>query len=699
MGVVYHAHDTQLEHDVAIKVLPDEVAEDKMAVKNLKEEARILLKLTHRNIVRLYDFKELGDCCCLVMEFVSGGSLTDVLAGHVGGIPEEKAIGYMIEVCRGLEDAHSQSVLHRDLKPSNILVGPSGEVKVADFGIARVLRDSYTRITGKVTSGTLVYMSPEQISGADRDSRSDIYSLGITFYELLSSRVPFFSGDITYQHLHVRPNRIDGISDWLWTLLERMLEKKPEDRPQSVRGVREALDAGRVEPALQSRVRIEEEAGIAGVPKESRPASRGLMTCPDCGSEVSETAPECIRCGRPLKESEVNEKIVPAGWFCFLAALLLRFLSFGAFKMYSLLFIAAAAAGIYGISRKKIVAGVPLLVATMIIPPICWFGIAAFKVGKSIKNSAQTGSQNQMKKVETNQSSAAGNETQGRTSGGDAAKGTANLPSRGDTYVDPVTGMEFIWIADDCFMMGSKRGKPDERPVHEVCVDGFWIGMHEVTNLQYRRYQPDHGSALTSEERKNWSDDFLKKYSLNSGIQPVVYVSWQGAVEYADWLRKGTGRHYRLPTEAEWEYAARAGSVGERYWGDDPHQACLYGNVSDDTYRKRGREPGTAAASHDCDDGYVLTAPVGSFKPNGFGLYDMLGNVSEMCLDWYDGDYYARSTRDNPGVPLSAGIHLKIIRGGSFSSPPEDVRSAVRLRIPPGSRGNLGLGFRLVMQQ
>lgn len=255
--------------------------------------------------------------------------------------------------------------------------------------------------------------------------------------------------------------------------------------------------------------------------------------------------------------------------------------------------------------------------------------------------------------------------------------------SPGETWQDPVTGMEFVWVPKGCYQMGSNSGEKgrydDEGPVHYVCVDGVWMGKYEVTNTQYRKYKSSHNSK-----------DYKGK-SLNGNNQPAVYISWDDAKAFAKWLSRQNGGKYefRLPTEAEWEYAARAGTRTARYWGEDPDDACRYANVKDKTAKKSFNW----SSIHDCDDGHAVTASVGSFQPNAFGLYDILGNVWEWCEDIYDKNAYSGHSRNNPIV--TAGGSRRVIRGGSWNVAPRYVRSADRYNRSPGSR-RYYLGFRFL---
>jgi len=256
-------------------------------------------------------------------------------------------------------------------------------------------------------------------------------------------------------------------------------------------------------------------------------------------------------------------------------------------------------------------------------------------------------------------------------------------------WTDPITGMEFVRIPGGCFQMGSPESEEgrysDEGPVHEVCLDGFYMGKYEVTNAQYRRWKRNHDSGE------------FKGYSLNSDSQPVVSVSWEDAQAFVEWLtQQHDGKYtFRLPSEAEWEYAARAGTTTSRFWGDNPDDACRYANVYDQTSKKAFDFDWTA---HDCNDGYAVTAPVGAFRPNAFGLYDMLGNVYEWTEDLYVDDIYARRSDEAPvSNPISqSGGSNRVLRGGGWGGDPRGVRCALRGGRTPSDRFGL-IGFRVVV--
>jgi sulfatase modifying factor 1 len=249
----------------------------------------------------------------------------------------------------------------------------------------------------------------------------------------------------------------------------------------------------------------------------------------------------------------------------------------------------------------------------------------------------------------------------------------------GTSSPDPVTGMEFVSVKGGCYQMGDSAGDGDanERPVHEVCISDFSIGKYTVTNAQFKKFRPQHNSGTSDGS------------NLDEDRQPVVNVSWEDAVAYAKWLSEKTGQTYRLPTEAEWEYAARAGTKTSRFWGDNPDLACKYANVADLTAKKRWPSWTVFA----CDDGYEVAAPVGSFQPNAYGLYDMLGNVWQWCEDVYNSEAYTKLPKDNP-VYEGMGEY-RVMRGGGWSNGPLGIRSSHRVGLSP-SFGHRALGFRLV---
>jgi serine/threonine protein kinase len=196
MGVVYRAHDTRLDRDVALKVIRSRAINDRSARERFKKEALLLSKLCHPNIAQVYDFDEQEGVEFLIMEYVKGNTLASTIKS--GPILEETAINVGIQIASALENAADVGIVHRDLKPSNTMITSKGSVKVLDFGLARLFRADDEGITESIDSaggvaGTLPYMAPEQLRGEPADFRSDIYSLGAILCEAGTGQRPFES--------------------------------------------------------------------------------------------------------------------------------------------------------------------------------------------------------------------------------------------------------------------------------------------------------------------------------------------------------------------------------------------------------------------------------------------------------------------------------------------------------------------------
>lgn len=304
------------------------------------------------------------------------------------------------------------------------------------------------------------------------------------------------------------------------------------------------------------------------------------------------------------------------------------------------------------------------------------------------------------------------------------------------THLDNLLGMRLVLVPAGEFMMGSDEAPEalekdypqyerrrfvelsDEAPVHKVRIThSFYLGQYEVTVGQFRKflelsgyvpesvadgtggygYNPDYDPRTS--QRGDAFDGRNPKYSWrNPGFpqndnHPVVNVTWNDAQALANWLSKQEGARYRLPTEAEWEYAARAGTRTRYCNGDDPQSLLKVANTFDaDTQKNWQQWKQHALAGH---DGYAFTAPVGSFSPNAFGLYDMHGNAWEWVADWYDENYYAQSPLDDPQGPKDGRVRVR--RGGSWHTWSLYARSSYRNWNNPDTRYTL-VGIRLLRE-
>jgi formylglycine-generating enzyme len=298
----------------------------------------------------------------------------------------------------------------------------------------------------------------------------------------------------------------------------------------------------------------------------------------------------------------------------------------------------------------------------------------------------------------------------GSSATGDEGKNYQEKREKGKTAVirDPAfteiaTEMEFIFVKGGCYQMGNTfegikgRMPPygpiyledyapaiDDEPLHQVCISDFYLGKYEVTNRQYQRFVLDTGS-----HRPEW-EEHESNYSIYTGgsgyyaimgealtadDHPVVGISWHDAVAFTDWLSRKSGRTFQLPTEAQWEFAARDGGKDRQWAGTNDlsslHKYAWYADNAKGTTRTGGQK-----------------------LPNGLGFYDMSGNVWEWCQDWYDDHYYRSSPRNNPQGPAVGTT--RVLRGGSWISIPETVRTANRDWGYPASRASI-YGFRVAM--
>lgn len=278
-------------------------------------------------------------------------------------------------------------------------------------------------------------------------------------------------------------------------------------------------------------------------------------------------------------------------------------------------------------------------------------------------------------------------------------EGWAHKKVCSDRLADGSQGPAMVMLKGGMFTMGSNsdEAEADEKPARVVKVDPFAIAQHEITVGEFQRFV-DAKNYTTNAELGGgcytWNREGYKYRPgtswRNPGFgqasnHPVTCVSWYDASGYVRWLRKQTGGSYRLPTEAEWEFAARAESVTERYWGISADNACKYGNVAD----QAAEEAFTGWTIQPCNDGFVYTMPVAKKLSNEFGLYDMLGNVWEWTCSVY------ADLKDKQAGQCGPGEGLRVLRGGSWTYEPAWVRTTIRYKDWPAFPFNAA-GFRVV---
>jgi formylglycine-generating enzyme required for sulfatase activity len=613
MGVVWKAHDEELERTVALKVLPEMVAGDPDALRELKRETQHCLELTHPNIVRVYDFLNDGRGAAIAMEFVEGETLARRRASAPSGCMDVAELAPLVrQLCAALDYAHTKArVVHRDLKPANLLVTQTGELKISDFGIARSLTETHTRLTGRTpgdTSGTLPYMSPQQVQGRKPTVTDDIYSLGATLYDLLTGRPPFHRGDAYSLMLQIRENAPLALAaqraeleskgapiprEWEETILA-CLAKEPDGRPRSAGEVAARLGIAVAEFA-EAKAVIETSVAVprAAVAEAVRLGSpQAVPPLESAGEHQRAESGESRR--EPLRAEAPRSR---RRWL-----------------------IAAAAAVI-----------------------LLGLGGYLFRPrGGAIPPEELTAA---------NPETSAGAEKLPR-------------PQAGRAWTVPDLDLQMAYIRPGTFTMGSPSSEEDryddEGPQTRVKLTrGYWLGRTEVTQRQWEALRGNNPATFKGADR------------------PVEQVSWTEAMEFCRKLTEGErsagrlpdGYAYTLPTEAQWEYACRAGTT-RPYAGS--------GNL-DEMGWFRSNSGNT-------------THPVAQKRSNAWGLYDMHGNVREWCLNWNDN--YPGGSITDPAGPAAGS--RRVNRGGDWNNSARFCRSTDRGALKPGTRF-FYLGFRLAL--
>jgi serine/threonine-protein kinase len=640
MGVLYRAQDPFIGRTVAIKTIRMDVLQQttgkEEALKRFLREAQSVGNLSHPNIVTIYDVGEDEGLIYIAMEYIDGRSLEDILKQNKRFSLDE-IVQLFSQIGAALDYAHQKGIVHRDIKPANILVDQNHKVTLVDFGIARTAASTMTQ-TG-MFMGTPRYMSPEQISGKKVDNRSDIFSLGAILYELLTQCNPFEGESITtviYKIMHAELRPVSDFNKKLPRGIDRVVKKAlARDADARYRTCREMLDdlkkytqaEGKADTIKEGRGQGQETQMLdaleivpaAAAPKNGKPLFIVLMAM----IAVLGVIMGVILLGG-------RKSAVPAGGGGFLTA-------------------PPAAAGGMNPEKEKDTFLPPKTDSQSKALP----GAAQSPAGKNKPTAAAAAQLPASKDKPTVPAVQAAVEKPVATESTRNAKGFIEQIFFNHTIM--------IHIPAGDFTIGSPRsqGDDDEHPAHEVYISDFWLGKYEVTFEQYDFFCRDTGRSLPGDE--GW------------GSRPVINVSWEDAASYCQWLTKKTARNFRLPSEAEWEKAAR-----DKYpWGGS---APTIKNVN-----MKGN-----------GDGFPFSAPVGSF-PAGeshYGVLDMAGNVWEWVSDWYDADYFQKSPRHDPRGPASGST--RAVKGGSWKNGPDLIRSANRGSELPDRRLSV-VGFRVAM--
>ena len=724
MGVVYKARHAYLKTAHAIKViLPDLVGNDPQLVTRFRQEALAAAAIRHQNVVGVSDYGVAqGTMPFLVMEYVEGESLHDLLERE-GKLSPERAFEVMSAIAAGVGAAHHQGIVHRDLKPLNVMICKDKAtmaegIKILDFGLAKIksgeLLGSFIQAQTTGLMGSPYYMAPEQWSDEDPDARADIYSLGVMLFQMLAGDVPFKGSSIPAimkKHLSDAPPPLRDfgveIPPPVELAVRHTLEKEPDKRTATVEDL------------------IDEMRSAVGIHFSQ---TGGTGTLGAITSRTLSVSNLNLLTNPPNSKVFVDQVAVgqsrPDGWF------LLEGLQSGShhLRVSREGYADWESSVVLDGNSKQLIADLktaddensanPIPRPTFETMPGVLHPLKSAAPENSVPpNAAQTGNYQTAQNTfqESNLPPTAPPTEQPAVAAPVAAKsffsplvlaitGIAGLLILGIVGIGGAYMLGFIGRADDNtavgnrdavvvpknqnalvkiiksemvkvpggkFRMGRSDGLPFERPEHEVDVKDFWMDKTEVTTAEYADFVNETGYAPTP---ANWENG---KPLAGTENLPVRFVNTADVEAFGQWRSKRDGVTYRLPTEEEWEYAARNGNADNLYpWGDKYEKSCAV-----------------------LDEADTKPEPVGSRKcgENKWGIQDLIGNVFE----WTSSRTALYPGNDSGEVKDRFKNITNVIRGGSArdkSSGETAITSTFRGFVELTKR-DAQLGFRLVRSE
>lgn len=660
MAIVWKAYHAAMDRYVAIKMLPYQFAQREEFLARFRQEAKVIARLEHPHILPVYDYGEGGDTPgeempYLVMRLLEAGTLTERI--QAGELPLDEIDRIFTQLAEALEYAHEKGIIHRDIKPSNAMLDTRGEVFLTDFGIAKIVESAVQLTATGAITGTPEYMSPEQAQGMKIDHRTDIYSLGVVLYEMLTGQVPYHAETPIavilkkIQDPLPPPSLVNpDIPDTLEPVLLKALTKDPGDRFAS----------------MDEFLKAWKRALAQGMPREA-------------------AQPEVIQ---PAKiQPQAKKKAFPWIWVLGGAGLLII-----------LCMMLAGGTAVLRMARNRAQATTTQYVLAVAPRPMNTSAAAEPEadIGE-IASPAETTAEESLPPTWTPPPSTTDTPKYTATALPTDTPRPTTLPEQ----IEDVKRIPMMLVPAGPFKMGSDLEEimqycpqwnhggecipskySGEAGLHTVTLDAFYVDLYEVTNEAYTQCvqagecKPPMDIGVGKEENYYINPDFSR--------YPVVHVTWDMARKYCAW------RGGRLPTEAEWEKAARGTDQRIFPWGND--FVGLKANLCD------AGCPGQRV-NQDITDGYLNTSPVGAYPEakSFYGAFDMAGNVWEWVLDWYDPTFYSTQMQDSTN-PTGAKIGKdRVLRGGSWVSNIFNLRTALRYAYNPDQQAEF-IGFRCVME-
>lgn len=676
-GTAYRAHHRVLGRVFVIKRLHSQFAEDPVYVQKFIQEAQAIEKLRGcPNIVEIIDMTQTEDGqLILVMEAMEGGDL-EALLRRTGPAPVDDALRYALQIAEALKAAHAAGLVHRDVKPENVLLGSDPkDAKLTDFGLVAD-RDSASP-TSIVRGGSVGYAAPEQwqLSGKFLDGRADLYSLGVTLYRMLAGRLPYAESEIaswmdkvrSAPYPSLRGTRPD-VPEALERLIGELLAVDRDLRPPDAAAVVERLKALRQQGGAAAggihpqrvETRAEVMPPVYPRPPSPVPAPSPLPPPPPLPAVVQQPYQQASPPPQSPYPQPYQPQPQPQPYLPQQVPQQQQQPQYGyqpPSPYPSPAPYQPQQAHVYQthgypqqgyqvppppqIVQPQQRSGGAFRAMVVIVPLLALAGYGAYWIYE-------------------------------------------NRPPK----VNPKDGLTYLWIRPGKFTMGcpapaqETECDQDERPQHEVTISkGFYLSKTEVTVEAYRKFSSGTRTQMPPEPEFG---NFKMNPGWEKGSYPINNVTWREASEYCGWMGG------RLPSEAEWEYAARAGTTGIRY-GPVEEVAWFADNsglrpIKSSTLSREGTVYQDTVMGNQS-----MFHTVGVKPPNAFGLHDMLGNVWEWVGDWYDANYYSKSGAQDPRGPAEGKYHIG--RGGSYyiTSP----RATATARSPHEAEyRNSGFGFR-----
>lgn len=604
------------------------------------QEAQTLHKIKHDGVVKVHDFFPANGTAYMIMDYEEGEPLSDYLKKH-GPLPESELYRMLDQGLAALEAVHKKGYLHRDLKPSNLFIrSRDNRLMLIDFGAARPTVSGNSSALTKIWTPGYAPLEQFKDTGAQQGPWTDLYALGAVLYECISGKPPLDARD------------------------------------------REVNDPLR--PAIHIGEGKYNDSFLQVV-------DRALQTSPQARYQ---SADEMRRALPGLSSTFKRRRSLLKRSLAILAVLIIGF---------------AAAFYVLHFQEGRLLPKATAQLKIDITPADA--NIEIINLGLTYRHGM---------KLEPGdyelEFSYPGYQPLRRRYAFNKGQQTLSVALSPLDFSQP----QMVLIQGGHYRIGSPASEPghdddEQQTATDTFIDDFYLAKHEVTVRDFRQFVDETGYRTRAESGegcgpwpgvrplKKQGKDWRKPGFTQSDNHPVVCISWNDAMAYIDWFSSKTATNYRLPSEAEWEYAARAGRSSSRYWGDNPDDSCRYANVLD---LSAGQEVEKADDVANCRDGYAYTAPVGHYQPNALGLHDMLGNVWEWTCSRYakryegaekvciDQEYADQSNVSQKKIDQAR----RVIRGGAWRDEPTRVRAASRLGVAP-DQPLYRLGFRLARSE